>query len=202
MVTQDKISGPIELLLLAAGSSSRMGQSKQLLPVTGEPLLVRTVKTLLATGLSKPVVVLGAHEAEHRQVLSNWPVQIVSNPQWQKGMGSSLKVGINFISEHRKFCRAVIVAVCDQPHLSSKHLQRMVEAHHKKPNAIIASGYKKVSGVPALFSRLHFNTLASLPDQEGAKKILHTHRSEVLVIPFPPGAIDLDTMADYNTFIA
>ena len=192
----------IELLLLAAGSSSRMGRSKQLLTVAGEPLLVRTVKTLLDTGLSPPLVVLGAHEAEHRQALGNQPVHIISNPQWQKGMGNSLKAGIDFITTHRKSCQAVMVTVCDQPHLSSRHLHLLVEAYHKNPNAIIASGYQNLSGVPALFGQRYFPLLATLADHEGAKKILTTHHSEVITIPFPLGAIDLDTMADYNTFIA
>lgn len=201
MATQDKIDEPTEMLLLAAGSSSRMGQSKQLLTIAGEPLLVSVVKTLLAAGLSQPIVVLGAYEAEHRKVLNSWPAQIISNPHWQKGMGSSLKAGIQFIAVHRKSCQAVIITVCDQPYLNKEHLQKMVEAHRKNPGAIIASGYKNLNGVPVLFCRKHFEMLASLPDQEGAKKILQMHHHEVISIPFPLGAIDLDTMADYNTFI-
>lgn len=194
--------GTIELLLLAAGPSSRMGQSKQLLPVHGEPLLVRTVKTLLATGLSQPIVVLGAQETAHRKVLGNLPLQIVSNPQWQKGMGCSLKAGIQFIKEHRKSCQAVIVLVCDQPNLSSRHLQLMAEAHWKNPKAIIASEYQKISGVPVLFSRAHFEILSTISDGQGAKKLLEAHFNEIMTIPFPEGAIDLDTIEEYNKFNA
>lgn len=186
---------------MAAGSSSRMGQSKQLLLIDGDVLLRRTIKTILEGDFEDTVVVLGSNEQKHKEVIRDLPVHIVSNPNWAEGMGTSIKAGMEFILRNWPETEALIILVCDQPHLESKHLLALASAHRPKLNPIVASAYGNTIGVPVLFGKEIFNQLSSLENTAGAKKIIQDNMNQVLSLPFPLGEIDLDTMEDYNTFI-
>ena len=118
----------IGIIVLAAGSSSRMGSSKQLLEIDGQPLLCKCVNQALAANPSQVVVVLGANEKPHRELLEKLPVQIVSNFYWKTGMGSSIKTGLNYLIQSDGELDGVILMVCDQPALTAEHLS---EAHPK-----------------------------------------------------------------------
>src|SRR5688572_5518024 len=116
----------VGVILLAAGSSTRMGQSKQLLSVGEEPMLTKMVKVSLRAGASPLIVVLGSGEKEHRDIIQDFPIEIVFNPDWSSGMGSSLKAGIHYLSDKFNDVDAAIVMVCDQPHVSSKYIQSII----------------------------------------------------------------------------
>lgn len=188
-------SDEINFLILAAGSSSRLGQSKQLLIVEGEPLLVRTVKTALLTNIGKVYVILGANHQAHHEIIRDLPVTIVNNPSWEKGMGSSIKAGLTHLISTSPQTTAVNILVCDQPFLHVNHLKEMTDRFHQG-SGIVASEYSGTLGVPALFSKDYFNSLLALPDSEGARKIIKNYAEKVASIPFPEGAIDLDTPTD------
>lgn len=194
-------NGEVNILLLAAGSSSRMGQSKQLLPVGEETLISKTINTALSSNADNVFVVLGSNEAAHRTAIQYLPVTIISNPDWAMGVGSSLKAGLrNMISTSPK-TEAVIILVCDQPYLNAGHIQKIIECYRSSNTSIVASGYSDALGVPALFSERHFGELLGIGDQEGAKKIIHKHIEYAKVVLFPEGAIDLDTPGDLENFI-
>jgi len=191
----------IPIIILAAGSSSRMGQSKQLLPIGGKTLLERAVETGLASETGNVIVVLGANEVLHKKLIERYPIEIISNNEWEKGMGTSIKIGVKFIDENFPHAPAFIISVCDQPHLSSAHLKHLADTYHKGKNPIIASVYKNTYGVPILFDQSFKEELCSIKEGDGAKHIVLANREKVYPMPFPSGEIDLDTMEDYNTFI-
>jgi molybdenum cofactor cytidylyltransferase len=188
------------LLVLAAGPSSRMGQSKQLLLVENEPLLQKTVNVALQAALGKVVVVLGAEATEHQEVLKGLPVDTVVNNNWQDGMGSSLKAGMKYMSEKLPNCEAVIILVCDQPYLTAGHLQQLTAKFLATGKPIIASGYANTLGVPCLFAKGYFEELLAIGDDEGAKKLIQKFSNDVESVPFLKGEIDLDTPDDYKIF--
>ncbi len=192
----------IVILILAAGSSSRMGQSKQLLNIAGETLLQRIVARSLEARPKEVVVVLGSNINAHRKVIEDYPIQIISNENWNKGMGSSIKVGIKFIEKNLSKTAATIISVCDQPHLSASHLIEMGQQYYRERKKIIASGYKETFGVPILFDRSFHQELSTIDDSSGAKNMARNFSHEMDLVPFPLGGIDLDTMEDYNTFNA
>lgn len=191
----------VGILLLAAGSSSRLGRSKQLLPVDSEPLLVRAVRTALASGANKTVVVLGSDAPAHHNVISNYPVEVAVNDDWQKGMGHSLKTGLLHLITSAPETQAVLVMVCDQPMLEASHLQRLILELGRSEKTIIASLYNGSPGVPAIFTYHHFEELLNLDDQHGAKKVILQHQSTIGLIDFPGGVVDLDTPEDYSSFL-
>jgi molybdenum cofactor cytidylyltransferase len=191
----------IGIIVLAAGSSSRMGRSKQLLEIDGEPLLVRCVKVALAVNPINVVVILGANEKPHREIIEKLPVRIISNYYWKTGMGSSIKSGLNYLIQAAPDLEGVILMVCDQPALTTEHLQKLIEKFNEKKKSIIASSYSNSKGVPVLFGRSFFSNLLLLGDDQGAKKIVHQFPDQVDTVEFPNGSFDLDTEEDYTNFL-
>lgn len=188
-------------IILAAGSSSRMGQSKQMLDIDGEKLLSRTTRAALDAGLQQVVVVVGYDDVAHRKILAGLPVEIVHNSRWKNGMGSSLKAGLTHLLSMNPALNAVIVSVCDQPLLNSRIFIDLVHKFHETQKPVIASRYSNMPGVPALFDKRYFAKLAALPDDQGAKRILLQNPGDVEQVDFPGGEIDLDTMEDYDAFM-
>ena len=190
----------IAILLLAAGSSSRLGRSKQLLSISGQPLLIKSIEAAIESGIKNIIVVLGANEEAHRQVIKDAGVQVVVNTDWKKGMGSSLKTGLSFLLQQLPRAEAVITMVCDQPLINSDHLTKLISEYKSSESVIVASFYQGVAGVPVLFDRTLFSELLSMPDEAGAKKIIQQHPHLVKTVPFPGGEIDIDTEDDLKKF--
>ena len=189
------------IIILAAGSSSRMGTSKQLLKINGEYLLHQTVVTAQITGIANTVVVLGSNAEIHQSIIQSLKVDIVINAHWQKGMGSSLKAGLAYLKNKINDLRGVIVLVCDQPLLTHAHLIDLIDKHFQSKKKIIASEYSSTEGVPAFFSTELFPAMESLADPQGAKKIIEQNRDVLATVLFPGGEIDLDTPEDYSQFL-
>jgi molybdenum cofactor cytidylyltransferase len=189
------------IIILAAGSSSRMGTSKQLLKINGEYLLRQTVVTAQITGIANTVVVLGANAEIHQSIIQNLQVDIVINAHWQTGMGSSLKAGLAYLKNKIRDLRGVIVLVCDQPLLTHSHLIDIINKHFQSKKKIIASKYDNTEGVPAFFSAELFPAMESLADSQGAKKIIEQNRDALATVLFSGGEIDLDTPDDYSQFL-
>jgi molybdenum cofactor cytidylyltransferase len=196
----DENNASIGTILLAAGSSSRMGHSKQLLDIDGQPLLRRTVTTALAANPDNLIVVLGSNFEEHQKVINDLPLNIIHNENWKKGMGNSLKTGLNKLLEQNSNIEAVIILVCDQPLLTDHHIIKLIETFSKSSSAIIATGYSNTTGVPALFDKSCFQELLKLPDDHGAKSIIQNFSGVIESVAFPNGAFDLDTPDDLLNF--
>lgn len=188
-------------IILAAGSSSRMGQSKQMLDIGGKKLLVKTIQTILDGGISNVVIVLGSDEARHRQLLKSLPVDIVNNLRWEKGMGSSIKAGLEHLTSKHPMLEIIIVSVCDQPLLRLENISKLISQHQQTRKPIIASRYSMMPGVPVLFHKTYFQKLAALADDQGAKKIILQNPADVAEVDFPGGEVDLDTRQDYEAFL-
>ncbi|HQQ83696.1 MAG TPA: nucleotidyltransferase family protein [Cyclobacteriaceae bacterium] len=189
----------VAILLLAAGGSTRMGTSKQLLDIGGVPLLVHSVQIALDCGASSVVVVLGAQAEVHQRTIAGLSAEVVVHPDWKNGMGSSLKAGLTYLLRHDKL-EAVMVMVCDQPKLTAQHLRELITTYRKTKKSIIASHYGGTDGVPALFDQSLFPELLLLPDEQGARKVIAARAENVVSVSFPEGAIDLDTPEDYKKY--
>lgn len=200
MTSQKNNSQQIAVIILAAGASSRLGQSKQLLKVDGQTLLQRTVQAAANAGIKNSFVVLGANAEEHKKTIAQFPVSVVQNPDWANGMGSSLKCGLKSVIEKLPDTTAVLVLVCDQPFLTAAHLTKMIDAFEHTDAEIITSVYRGTRGVPALFQKNLFGKLLALGDEQGARKIIESHQGPVQAIEFPKGEIDLDTPEDLENF--
>ena len=193
-------SSSVGLIILAAGASTRMGTPKQLL-LYQERSFVRHIAEVAIASVCQPIaVVLGANAKRIKPEITHLPVHVVENQQWAEGMSSSLRVGLKALLTVTHNLEAVAIALCYQPFVSSPMLDQIVEAYHFTGKAIIASEYAGTLGVPALFSHTLFSELLALKNTEGAKQIIKKHIQEVFSVPFPEGAIDIDTPKDYEQF--
>jgi molybdenum cofactor cytidylyltransferase len=189
------------IVLLAAGNSSRMGMSKQTLDIGGQTLLNHSIGCAMASQIPNVVVVLGANLAETQSLVQGLPVLTVVNPDWQRGMGRSLKLGVSKAIERNPLLEGIMIMVCDQPKISVNHINEMGRIHIIKEPLAVASEYNGVLGVPVLFDRSVFSDLLALDDDSGAREVLGKIRAEIISLPFPGGEIDLDTPEDYQKFM-
>ncbi|MEL7313440.1 MAG: nucleotidyltransferase family protein [Cyanobacteria bacterium J06559_3] len=188
----------IAAIVLAAGASTRMGTPKQLLPYQGRSLLRRIVETAIAADCSPVVVVLGANCDLISLEINNLPIQVVENHEWQTGMGSSIRYGIQALISTFNSIKAAVLLLCDQPFVSTETINQLKVIYHSTHEPIVASAYQNTVGVPALFDSKLFSELIGLTQIEGAKKVIQRHINSVAEVRFPQGAIDIDTPDDYR----
>lgn len=191
-------------IILAAGASTRMGEPKQLLPFEGSILVRRACDAALASRCEPVVVVLGANASRIAQEVQSPLVIVVHNERWSEGMGTSVRVGLEALeaSDSKQVLEAAVLLPCDQPHLSSEVLNGLIDAHHASGKPIVVSGYEGVWGVPMLFARSLWPELLALGGSRGAQSIALRHAEEVECVPFPLGALDVDTRDDYERLLA
>jgi molybdenum cofactor cytidylyltransferase len=175
-----------------------MGQPKQLLPLGGRPLVVRTVEALLATEIWPVVVVVGAHHDRVRPVLARLPVLVAENPAWAEGLASSIRTGIATLREFSRELDGALVTLCDQPAFSAEVVARLMAARQDSGRSIAAARYGGRLGVPALFGREHFATLGALTGETGARDFLNQDPDRVTAVELPALAADLDTPDEYR----
>ncbi|HEY1403708.1 MAG TPA: nucleotidyltransferase family protein [Pyrinomonadaceae bacterium] len=189
-------------VVLAAGSSSRMGNPKQTLRFRGESLLRRAALAALGAGCGPVIVVTGAHAELSRREMEGLDVREVLNPLWETGMASSLCAGVEGLLGVVPDAVAAVLMLCDQPYVTAEVISGLVEAHRATGSTVIASTYAGGFGVPALFSRALFDELARLEGAVGAKQVIKRHASKAHFLPFPGGEVDVDTPDDFSRLIA
>jgi molybdenum cofactor cytidylyltransferase len=111
-------------------------------------------------------------------------------------MSASIRAGIEAIATAE--LEAVVLALCDQPFVSSQVINRVVRAYQSAGKPIVASEYGGTLGVPALFDRTFFPELTTMQGATGAKRTIEKYLHEVSAVSFPEGAIDIDTPSDYD----
>jgi molybdenum cofactor cytidylyltransferase len=183
----------VGVIVLAAGRSQRFGRPKQLLLYDGQTLVRRAARAALAVR-GRVVVVAGREQEMIGLELLGLPVTVVPNDDWERGIGSSVRCGLEALPE----CDAAVIVACDQPRVDGSVIQQLIAERAKSGKPIVASAYAGTLGVPALFGQEIFAELRSLPDGQGAKSIILRHRDEVATVNFPAGALDIDTPEDYE----
>ena len=197
MITNTTIEN-CAIVILAAGGSERLGSPKQLLTYKGKTLLSHAVDTALETGCQSVFVVLGANIDLMRNELKDKPVIVVENTNWQEGMASSIRCGLENISKTILMPDYVIFMVCDQPYVTSSLLLNLLEKRNETGMPIIASCYDDKTGTPALFHKSFFPALMELSGDKGARKLIADNPDKAATVPFPRGITDIDTTSDYE----
>lgn len=186
------------IIVLAAGSSSRLGQPKQLLPYGDTTLLQHAIRVATGAVANSVMVVLGSHADQIREAIERDKAQIVINKHWQEGMASSIRYGINMLVSDYPQTDGVILMLCDQPYVDAALLNSLTATHADTSKAIVASSYNGVVGVPAFFHKSVFPRLLVLTGETGARLIIQQYTGEVATVAFSQGNVDIDTAADYE----
>jgi CTP:molybdopterin cytidylyltransferase MocA len=169
--------------VLAAGSGKRFGGPKAPFVYEGERLVDRAVRLLRDADLDPVVVILGAWEG----AVPN--SDVVVNPNYESGMGSSLAVGIKYLQAHYSESPGAIITLVDLPTLKRTTID-LVRDH---PGSLVQAHFSDQPGHPVKIDRSHWEALLSeLTGDSGAKEYLSRHKVVELDSDDPGAVADLD----------
>ena len=182
-----------KVIILAAGSSSRLGQPKQLVLVNEVTLLNRTILEAKKSRVEDVYIVLGANRD---LIIPTLPdrTNIIVNTDWKMGMGKSIAVAVDEIVNEET--DGVIVLLADQVYLMFTYINNLIERHLETSKNIIVCRYNEGQGPPSFFSKKYFQELTQLNNDFGAKEIIKKNKNDVDWVAFPKGYIDIDTIDD------
>lgn len=192
----------IAAIIPAAGQSRRMGVAKQLLPLGTATVIEHIVDQALLGGIDDVYVVVG-HEAERiRQTLSGRPVHIVHNPDYQRGdMLASVRCGV---LASPKDCEAVLVALGDQPAITSSLIRAMIEAFATSGKGIVVPVFEGRRGHPLLLSTAYRDEILTRHESVGLRGLLAAHSEDIVEFSAATSAVlsDMDDPEDYRRELA
>ncbi|MFF8942758.1 NTP transferase domain-containing protein [Streptomyces sp. NPDC014864] len=191
--TDDEVAG----LVLAAGGGRRLGgRPKALLEHRGRPLVEHAVGVLRAAGCTRVHVVLGARAAAVRERAELSGCVVVENPDWERGMGTSLRAGLESLAGTG--ARSALVLLVDQPGIGAEAVAR-VRAAHRDERSLASAAYDGVRGHPVLLGAAHWaGVAAGATGDRGARAYLKAHEEEITLVECGDVARphDIDTEAD------
>ena len=182
----------ISAILLAAGQSKRMvGENKLTKKIRGIPLIKHSVKNILASSVDELIVVLGYQkEIIERLIDKNEKIKFVFNNNFESGMASSIKIGLNNLSEKTE---AFFICLGDMPMINQDVYNQLIRSRNNKE--IIVPTYKGQQRNPILFSKSMKSIIISIEDDIGAKKILEQNKGKILKVKID----DINITKDFNT---
>lgn len=189
--------GAVAGLVLAAGGGRRLGgRPKALLPLHGRPLVEHAVAALRAGGCGQVHVVLGAAAQEVRARAELGGCVLLDNPDWESGMGSSLRAGLASLTGTG--AQAALVVLVDQPGVGARAVAR-VRSAGGAARSLVAASYDGRRGHPVLFGAGHWAEISAAAEGDrGARDFLRAREDEVELVECSDIADprDVDTPAD------
>jgi molybdenum cofactor cytidylyltransferase len=191
---KDDRASRIAGVVLAAGTSSRMGKNKLFLKLGGTSVLRRAVATALEADLDPVLVVLGHESDRARAELADLPCTTVLNPSYASGMNTSVSTGIGAVPGH---AGGAVLMLADMPLVDTAMLRALVERYRASSAPLVVSTYGEVLAPPILYGRALFAELRALDSDACGKRIVKQHRHEALELSWPASALtDLDVPDD------
>jgi molybdenum cofactor cytidylyltransferase len=181
----------VAAIVLAAGMSRRMGGPNKLLAtIDGVPMVARVVDAFLASKADPVLVVLGHQAGEVRAALAGRDVRFVDNPQYEEGLGASLRAGIEAVDET---VDGALVALGDMPWIRPDHIDALIAAFDPAGAAtIVVPVHDRKRGHPVLWSARHFAEMRKLGGDVGARGLMERHADAVRAVPIDDAAVHLD----------
>ncbi len=188
-------AGAIAGIVLAAGTSTRMGRNKLFLELDGEAIVHRAVRRAVEAGLD-PVFVVVGHQADRvHEAIETLKCQAVFNPNYSAGVNSSLKTGIHAVSQTT--APAAVVMLADMPFVTSEMIKTLVGEYRQSTAPLVISDYDGVNAPPILYDRSLFEELAASEGEGCGKQVVKRHRDEARSVAWPSEALaDLDVPED------
>jgi molybdenum cofactor cytidylyltransferase len=187
----------IDIIILAAGKSERMGQQKLLMPYAGKSIIEHIVVKALESNAGQVHVVLGSHQDEIRGVIHQFPVKIVVNKEYEKGMLSSVQGGFNDLSPRAK---AGVILLGDQPMVQTGVINKLIETYYKTGSGILVPVHKGKRGHPVLIDTKYTSEINALDPNIGLRQLMEKHTGDIHEMEVETNTIlkDIDTIEDYN----
>lgn len=194
---QDRARARIGAVVLAAGTSSRMGEAKQLLRVGERTLLQQVIENVRGAGVDEIVLVLGHRAETIQESVRSENVKIVVNQDYREGMGTSLRTGVAALSPEAD---AAFIVLADQPFVRPETLQRIAEEYRKSDAQIVIPMYKGFRGNPVLLNRSVFPEVMALKGDIGCRAIFGSHADGIVKVAVGDIGIllDVDNREDFE----
>lgn len=193
-------------IVLAAGSSSRMGAHKLLLSLGGRPLVTYAVAAACASTAEPIVVVLGRDSGAVRAALPPGRYMTAENPDYASGMASSLRIGLRALREAagEVGLAGALIALADQPLAGADLFDALLRAAAASTDAIVAASYSGKRGNPVVFPATLFAELEQVEGDEGGRRVIARHRELLRVVEWldPRAALDVDRREDYERVVS
>jgi molybdenum cofactor cytidylyltransferase len=179
-------------IVLAAGTGSRFGATKQLVEVDGRPLFVHAIDALREAGVGELILVTG-HDAEAVEAAAPPDVSVVRNPAYRDGQATSLAAALHAVAEDSE---GAVILMADQPGIQTDDVRELIVRFHATRRQIVRLRYADVPG-PALLSREIYAEAGHLRGDAGARVLMASHPEWVDEVPIDrPGPPDVDTPED------
>jgi molybdenum cofactor cytidylyltransferase len=196
MMNESATTG-LAVIVLAAGPSSRLGESKQLVEVRGERLVRRAARLALGLKPERSIVVVGCEADRVVAELEDLPLETVFNRDWSRGMGASIAAGARALDRSTE---GILLMVCDQWRLRAADLDRLVQTWRSHPQRIVVACWKEgrayVTGPPVIFPTRFLQELKAIPPDRGARQVIDQHMDDVEFVELQNAAEDLDRPED------
>ena len=184
-------------IILAAGTSSRMGSLKLLLPFGNKTIIESVLQNVLASKVDKTLVVLGANRENIEEKINKYPVYITVNSDFPNGMLSSVICGLEALPASTQ---ATVVVLGDQPSISKSTINTLIDQYKKTRKGIILPVYKGRRGHPILIDIKYKLKIKDINPDIGLRALIHNHPDDILEVKVKNGSIlqDIDTQDDYR----
>ena len=187
------MTSEIYAVVLAAGSASRFGSTKQLADIDGRPMVRRAVETATRVCGDRTLLVTGHESGAVARACAGLPGFVTVNDAFADGIGNSIAHAVTALPDQAS---AVLLLLADQPLVPEEHLQAIVAAWSGSDEEIVASSYDGTRGPPVLFPRGCFSDLAALDGDRGGRHLLDDERFRVTTIACEAAALDVDVPDD------
>ena len=187
----------ISAILLAAGESRRMGSFKQLLQFAGKTFVESCIDSLLASRVDEVVVVTGHRHRDVRNAIGSRPVRVVHNPDYEFGMSSSVKCGVEALPLDTQAC---LIALVDQPQMETGIINRVIEAYLEHLPLIVIPNYNGRNGHPIIIDLSLRKEILKMDARQGLRQVVHAHPDRLLLVTVDSDTIliDFDLPEDYE----
>lgn len=200
-------------IILAAGSSSRMGagRHKLLLPLNDRPVLAHVIEATLASQARPIIVVLGYQAEQVRTQLVRYSMDSaithVENPDYLQGMSTSMRMGLAYLQNqmHAEIANvdSALILLGDQPLVTSRMLTTLIDTWHTTGKRIVAPLYAGKRGNPTLFAASLFPELLEVSGDEGGRSVVERHKQELATVELGDAVAnyDVDTWEAYQQVV-
>lgn len=188
----------VAAIILAAGTSARMGSPKALLKIGEKTFVEHIVDVLSSAGILNLSIVLGANAEIIRERLGLFGEKIVINERWQDGQLSSVLAGLRSLD--RKNIQGILICPVDRPLITREVIADMLLLFRQSRKSIVVPTYKGERGHPVIVGRSLFSELERAPADVGARAVLWSHPEEIAESPTENNGIllNIDTPENYQ----
>jgi len=210
-------SGSTAAIILAAGSSSRMGEGrhKLLLPLDERPVLAHVIEAALASQ-ARPILIVLGHQAEQvRSQIASYvehtAITLIENPDYLQGMSTSMRIALEALvsnDDKKKHMEqeidSALIILGDQPLITPQIIDALIDIWHKTGKRIVAPLYAGKRGNPTLFAASLFAELQEVSGDEGGRSVLARHKEELETVELgnETASYDVDTWEAYLQVVA